>query len=309
MGLALGSGLETGARQPRWYAHPFNRADLYRLAAALTWLPRAARLALARRIGRLAPRWMPAEHAVVRRSLAVFTGATDGRLDALTGQLFAEFAMFFSDLVANAGRPPARLMAEVDEVEGIERLRPLTGGLVSLTAHVGNWDLAGRLLAGRSARVTHVVVAPEEAAALERWVRRAGAGVRFVTRDRATVSVGLVAALRRGQVVAVQGDRALGTRGDAVLPFFGRPAPFPLGPFVLAAAAGVPMVPAFCVMGPQQRYVVRVAEPIRVARGDEVEAARQWIAILEATVRAYPTQWFNFFDIWSPFGVAADAAG
>src|SRR2546430_17686034 len=48
-----------------------------------------------------------------------------------------------------------------------------------------------------------------------RWVRRAGGGVRFVTRSRPTISLNLIAALRRGEVVAVQGDRALGTRGDA----------------------------------------------------------------------------------------------
>jgi predicted LPLAT superfamily acyltransferase len=36
-------------------------------------------------------------------------------------------------------------------------------------------------------------------------------------------------------------------------------------------------------------------------RGEEETAARTWVAALEAIVRAYPTQWFNFFDIWEPF--------
>jgi len=56
------------------------------------------------------------------------------------------------------------------------------------------------------------VVAEEEARELERWVRRDGDGVRFVARSRPTISLELVAALRRGEVVAVQGDRALGAR-------------------------------------------------------------------------------------------------
>jgi len=109
---------------------------------------------------------------------------------------------------------------------------------------VGNWELAGRLLAGRTARTTHVVVAEEAALGLAPWVRRDGDGVRFVTRSRPTISLGLLSALRRREVVAVQGDRALGTRGDVLISFFGRPAPFPLGPFVLARAGGVPLVPA-----------------------------------------------------------------
>ena len=291
---------ETPVARSRWHAHGYNRPVLYRLAARLGWLPRRARLLLARRVGRLAVRLMPAERAVVRETVARVTGAVGSeRLDALTVGTFADFAMCFSDLISTNRRPVARLASVIGGVEGADRVQP-DAGLISLTAHVGNWELAGRLLAGQTARTTHVVVAEEEARELERWVRRNGDGVRFVTRSRPTMSLELVAALRRGDVVAAQGDRALGTRGDTLVPFFGRPAPFPLGPFLLARAVGVPVVPAFCVLGEDYRYTVRVTEPFVVGRGDEEEAARAWVAILEGVVRDHPTQWFNFFDIWNP---------
>ena len=288
------------AVRPRWYSHPYNRADLYRLAAGFGWLPRQGRLGLARRLGRFAPQLLPAERAVVRKTLARVTGATGSRLDALTVGTFTDFAMCFSDLVSTNRRPAGRLTSTIGRVEGVERVTRLGAPLISLTAHVGNWELAGRLLAGRAARTTHVVVAEEEARALERWVRRDGDGVRFITRSRPTISLELVAALRRGEVVAVQGDRALGTRGDVLIPFFGWPAPFPLGPFLLASAVGVPLVPAFCLLDADHRYAVKVAEPFTVPRGGEEAAARAWVAVLEDVVREYPTQWFNFFDIWSP---------
>jgi predicted LPLAT superfamily acyltransferase len=98
----------------------------------------------------------------------------------------------------------------------------------------------------------------------------------------------------------VQGDRALGSRGDIVVPFFGRPAAFPLGPFLLASGVGVPLVAGFCLLDRSYRYAVKVAEPLIAERGREEDAARQWVAILESVVREYPTQWFNFFDIWQP---------
>ncbi|HUF93948.1 MAG TPA: lysophospholipid acyltransferase family protein, partial [Candidatus Limnocylindria bacterium] len=159
---------------------------------------------------------------------------------------------------------------------------------------------AGRLLAGESARRTNVVVTAEEAPELERWVRRNGDGMRFLPRSHPRIGVQLVSALRRGEVVALQGDRAIGTRGDVAIPFFGRPAFFPLGPFLLARAAGVPVVPAFCVLGADYRYTVRLAPPIAVRRGDEEGAARVWVGLLEDIVREHPTQWFNFFDVWAP---------
>jgi len=46
---------------------------------------------------------------------------------------------------------------------------------------------------------------------------------------------------------------------------------------------------------------VKVAEPLIAERGREEDAAHAWVAILEAVVREYPTQWFNFFDIWQSF--------
>src|SRR4029077_5866014 len=183
---------------PRWYSHPYNRGNFYRLAAARHPGQRRLRLGLARQIGRLAPSLMPSERAAIETSMARFTGATGPQLEALTLRVFTDFAMCFSDLVSTNRQPAALRSSHLGHVEGIERLTNLSQGLISLTAHVGNWELAGRLLAGKSARPTHVVVAPEEAQELERWVRRNGEGVRFVSRSRPTVSLELLAALRRG---------------------------------------------------------------------------------------------------------------
>ena len=289
---------------PRWHGHRYNRAALYRLAEALTILPRGCRLTLARQVGRLAPRFLPAERRAIEKALGLITEASGRRLEALTVALFRDFAMCFADLVSTNRRSAERLLRLVSSVSGAEHLDGVPGGLVSVTAHVGNWELAGRLLTRRLRRRTHVVVSPDEAPELRRWVRRDGEGMRFVPRGHPSVGVELVAALRRGEVVALQADRALGNGGDVWIPFFGVPAPFPLGPFHLARAAGVPVVPAFCVLDRQYRYDVTVATPIAVGRGEEEAAARAWVALLERVVRAHPTQWFNFFDTWDPFAPA-----
>ena len=288
------------SRGSRWYSHAYNRAGLYRLAEGLGLLPRRLRLAVARRLGRLAAGRLPSERAAARRNLEVMTGESGARLDDLTVRVFQDFAMCFSDLVSTNRRSTSELEAYVKHVSGTDQLAGLSGGVISVTAHVGNWEMAGRLLAARSARPTHVVVTADEAPELQRWVRRDGDGVRFVPRAHPSVGIALLAALRRGEVVALQGDRAIGTRGDVLIPFFGRPAAFPIGPFVLASAARVPVVPAFCVLDGGYCYTMRVAPPITVDRGDEEAAARAWVNLLERVVGESPTQWFNFFDIWRP---------
>jgi KDO2-lipid IV(A) lauroyltransferase len=121
-----------------------------------------------------------------------------------------------------------------------------------------------------------------------------------VTRHRATSTLGLLAALRRAELVAMQADRPSGGRGDAIVPFFGAPAAFPLGPFVLARAAGAAVVPAFCAMVPGGRYRLEIDPPIWVKPGEEQAGLATVVAALERVIRAHPTQWFNFFDAWSP---------
>jgi predicted LPLAT superfamily acyltransferase len=153
-------------------------------------------------------------------------------------------------------------------------------------------------LAGHYRRPTHLVVAAESDPRLERVLRDRPAPIRFVRREDPTAALGLVAALRRGEVIALQGDRALGDRTDARALFFGAAASFPLGPFILARAAGAPIVPSFCVLGDDRRYTITVDEPIGVGAGEERLALARWVAALERAVGDRPDQWFNFFDVW-----------
>ena len=291
------------AAPPRWYTHRLNRPGLYRAAALLAGtLPRSARLAVARAVAGRAADWFPSERARVRANVArVRPDATPAEREALVADVFRHFAICFADLISTnrSESQPDRL---VTRIEGDEHLLAAVAegrGLVLVTAHLGNWELGGRLLAARLRRPTHVIVAAEVDPGVERFLRGGPSPVRFVRRGDPTAMVPLVSALRRGEIVALQGDRALGTRGDALVDFFGEPAPFPLGPFVLGRAAAVPVVPAFCVLDRDWRYTVVMAPAIRVEAGGETAALGQWVAVLEGMIRRAPEQWFNFFDVWS----------
>jgi lauroyl/myristoyl acyltransferase len=287
----------------RGRSHWLNRAPLYRVAAAVAGaLPRAARLKLADTLGTLLARACADEARLMQATLARFTPALPARARARqVAELFGNFAMCLADLLStNRTRPPlAALVARTDGEEHVARLMR-GGGFIVLTAHVGNWDLAGRVLAGRGrGRAVHIVMAPELDPGVAQVLRPADAPVRFVTLRTPADVVPLVAALRRGEIVGMQGDRALGHRGDVAVEFFGAAARFPLGPFLLARAAGVPLVPAFCVLQPDRRYEVIVRPPIAVVRGDEEMALRRWVDGLAGVLVRHPTQWFNFFDPWS----------
>ena len=112
-------------------------------------------------------------------------------------------------------------------------------------------------------------------------------------------------AVAAGALVGLLADRAPGRTRRAIVPFFGRPAAFPIGPFVLAASLGVPVLTFRGVRTGPNRYAVDFAPfADRIVLGETTRNAdlSTWIARyaawLEAGCRAYPFNWFNFYPFW-----------
>jgi lauroyl/myristoyl acyltransferase len=248
-------------------------------------------------------RWMPREHAVVQGNLTrVLPDASAPEVERQARQVFGNFACFFADLLGLNRRALPLQQAYVTEVRGLPHLQEVlqsARGFIAATAHLGNWELAGRLLSTYGRRI-HVLMAPEQDPAIQRFLRQGTheAELCFVTNDHSAVFVQLLMALRRGEVVAVQMDRATGHRSDVAVPFFGTPALFPLGPFLLARAAQVPVLPCFCVMRPDARYEIWVDQAIPVAPGHEETALQHMVRVLERYIAMAPNQWYNFYDVW-----------
>jgi lauroyl/myristoyl acyltransferase len=297
---------ETRAKQtPQWYTHSYNRVTLYHLVVVCSpFIPRPIRFGLARTLA-AAFRWMmPRECAAARHNIGrILPDADTTAIERVIRSLFCNFAYSFADLLSLNRRAQSVQRRYVRRVHGEEHLHTALAsrrGFVAATAHVGNWDLAGKLLSSYG-RTVHVLMAPEQEAAVQRLLRERNhpAGLRFVTNEGAGVFMQLLMALRRGEVVAFQADRVTGHRSDVPVTFFGAPALFPSGPFALAAAAQVPVLPCFCLMRSDHRYDIFVDEAIMVSRGHEKVALQQMVRVLERYVAMAPDQWFNFYDVWN----------
>ena len=126
---------------PDWYSHGLNRVAYYRLAsAAAAALPRAARLRIARALGRLLARALPAERRAVRSNLGrVLAGSGPALIEAQVAETFANFGAFFADLLTLNRRPGADLRAFVASADGEHHLDAALvseRGVVLLTAHL-----------------------------------------------------------------------------------------------------------------------------------------------------------------------------
>ena len=123
--------------------------------------------------------------------------------------------------------------------------------------------------------------------------------------DGAALSFDLLNALRRGEIISIQGDRMVENVGAAPAQLFGRKVQLPSGPFILALVAPAPIYPLFILRAGFRKYRVIMREPIdctrsQGARADDVALAMtKWSVVLEELVRKNWDQWFAFTSIFS----------
>ena len=115
--------------------------------------------------------------------------------------------------------------------------------------------------------------------------------------------------IEQGEFVAILGDRTpVASQGREVwLPFLGRDAPFPQGPYILAGVLECPLYMLTCVRGERgfDVYFDRIAERVILPRKTRQRAITEYAQLyadkLADYVKRYPYQWFNFFDFWHEF--------
>ena len=198
------------------------------------------------------------------------------------------------------------------EIVGSEFLDQLAAanGAIVLTAHMGSYDLGAALFAQKFSREIRMVRAPEPDRQSDQHfresVQQSGEGAIKIdyNTEGALLSFDLLNAVRRGEIVSIQGDRVIPGVAQATAKLFGHEAILPTGPFTLALVAKVPIFPLFIARSGYRRYRIIVGAPITAARTtrtrdeDIADAIGAWCRILEQTIAAHWDQWFAFAPIF-----------
>jgi predicted LPLAT superfamily acyltransferase len=178
-------------------------------------------------------------------------------------------------------------------------------GVLLLTAHLGNWEVAGQFLSRLEVPI-NVTGFDNESGQIRALLNQASnAKFRLIPLTGSpTDAIALVAAMRRGEVVAMLGDRAYGSV-SARIPFLGGMASFPIGAYVMAAMAGAPLIHVFNLLEPGGHYHFfgfppqRLQMPPHNQRDGYLRAcATRFAQDLETILKRDPLQWYNFYPFW-----------
>ena len=193
--------------------------------------------------------------------------------------------------------------------ENLDELKKMGKGSILLSAHIGNWEIAGQMLESLDTKF-NVLMYESQADQTQEYMKEVMKKKNFniiaIKDGEMGHLVELHKAFSNNEWVVMHGDRFLPGTPTIEKTFMGQKAKFPRGPFVMAAKFGVPITIVFAVKESKYQYHFFAKNPIVVKRTRseaELEATIQeisdkYVFEVESLLKKYPTQWFNFYDFW-----------
>jgi lauroyl/myristoyl acyltransferase len=302
---------------------------VYWLTRIATWLaartPRAIRSSVAGAFAVLVYYAWAAKRRVTIANMAQILGATpdDPRAHRLARASWRNYGRYAADFLWASGRgEPAlkEMLARLRDVTpppgafgAIDVARARGKGLIIVSAHFGNWDVAGMLVANHCP--LHVVVerfADERMDALVQSQRR-GLGMEVLWMEKSPRQ--MLRVLQQNGVVAIIVDRSLSPGEGVPVTFFGRRCYVPGGVAQLAQLSGA------SIMAGWGRYDERgstafyggltppiPSESTGDRKADTQRLTQRIYEALEEIIHPFPDQWYMFRPFWPEEGTSGEAA-
>jgi lauroyl/myristoyl acyltransferase len=189
--------------------------------------------------------------------------------------------------------------------EYLKRVHAQGKGVIAITGHFGNWDLAGALLAAHGLPINAVADSfePEKMDKLINGTREKN-GLHIIRLDTGSLKR-IFTAIKKNEFVMLLFDRPQEDTGVAVQ-FFGETAWLPEGPAAIALKTRASIVVGYCARKRGDKTFYLSCEPPveyeHLLTGDkerDIQIITQEIANrMEEIIRRHPDQWYMFRPMW-----------
>lgn len=193
------------------------------------------------------------------------------------------------------------------DIEGYDHFLNLTDnpdGFVQLSAHVGNYEIAGYSLKVEKKRLNALVFFGEKESVMQN--RRKLFSTKNINMIAIRPDMGhlfeINEALANGEIVSMPSDRLFGSEKCIAKDFLGAEAHFPYGPFSIATMRGLQVIAVNVVKTKAKKYKIIVTplpyDTIAPRKEQISQLSSAYVNELERVVKIYPTQWYNYFEFW-----------
>jgi Kdo2-lipid IVA lauroyltransferase/acyltransferase len=271
----------------------------------LGMLPRGAATKLGAVAGSVVRRPLGIRTEVVRENLRLaFPDADDAWLEEVTVEAYRHLGREVAAMLRLSTLDPGavRDLVDFDETEwrSFEEARSEGKGVILVTGHYGNWEMAAAAVAARGIPIA-AIVKRQSNPLVDRQITEARGTLGIETVDMAVAPRKIPRALRAGNAVGIVGDQDA-RRTGVFVPFFGVPASTHRGPATFALRIGSPLFATVARRRSDGTYLLTGERIDTTPRGsfedDVLRITGAVAAHLEREIRRDPTQYFWFHKRW-----------
>ncbi len=272
------------------------------------WLMRLGGMARGYHMANIAAAWYVLLYPSIRRRCGFYltrrfpnrTGPFQRLID--TFRLVRAYATTLVDIKVRAMFGPDKFIVDSPNHDQLVEMAKKPAGFVLIHAHVGCWQVGMSTLNRMNKDVT-IVMAPDRH--VDEMLKQTGMKM-IDPRTGLESALQMTETLLAGNILVMMGDRTIGSdKGVVPVRFLGGEVFFPIAPFRMASATGVPVLVMTAPRTGKRRYCMQLAKVIEVPPGLGRQAknyapySQQFADCMEAFVREYPWQFYNFFNLWA----------
>ena len=216
--------------------------------------------------------------------------------------VYAFSLTIFDRFIAREGMQEKTVHVQRENVEAFEQLQK-SGGMLILSHH-GNWGQSFKIFQTYDVKLNIITdeVIDEGIQQLETDKEENNRIKVINLQEGMQAMLEIARALQNREVVIIMVDRVQSLSKTVEVDFLGRPTLFHSGGFEIAHMRKVPLLGCDIVRTGDNQIKIAFSEIITSSQKDKKayiqELAQAYANFLQGVVKAYPYQWFNFFDFW-----------
>lgn len=273
------------------------------LEGAVSVLPRRVAAPVGERVGDLIRAPLGIRRSVVESNLRLaFPDADEDWLRRIAGEAYRHLGREAVGMVrlSRLGRERILEMTETPQWDEFAAAHREGRGILLVTGHYGNWEVAAAAVAARGVPI-EAVVKPQRNRLVDARVEAARRRLGIGTIDMGSAPKRVPRALAAGHAIGIVADQDA-RRAGVWVPFFGVPASTFRGPALFAIRFGAPLFSAVARRLPDGRYRVEgrriPVDPSGDIDRDVQRVTAEIASHLESEIRKDPSQYFWFHKRW-----------
>lgn len=247
--------------------------------------------------------------AVTENLKAIFPEKSEQEIRNIRKQMFRNFAKYLVDFFrfSKLDTEFINKNIKIENIHYFDEALSKGKGVIVLTAHLGNWELGGVVIA-RLGYPFWVVALPHKNKKVDGFFnhQRESKGIHVMPMGKAARQC--LNLLKENKMIALAGDRDFSEKG-IIVDFFGKNSLLPLGPAAFSIKTQSIIVPGFMLRNPDDTFTLKIEKPIEVSAPQDtnwlsnknnslLEIINSYKIILEDYIRRYPEQWYMFRRFW-----------